>query len=102
MFKYKKDPAHEEADEKIKKLLKQYNGKVPLAVYEQLRGNSYFWETLAPHLDNEALISMVENYLKNVSYSSARPYRSYDESLLHLIPLLVKRLKEKDECILPE
>lgn len=64
--------------------------------WQGMRTNSFEQEELIPLLDNDALCSFAEYCLKNCRPRDRRPSIVYDDAVLHVIvPLLLKRLKEK-------
>lgn len=87
---------YEREEQRIDEMLKNaLGGKISKFQMDNARGNSYFWEKVIPHLNDEALIWISKEYLKNVSCDDSRPYRSYNEAVMLMIaPLLLKRLEE--------
>jgi len=97
-FKFPRSSDHDkwlDARNKIEGIIRP-NRKLSANDIENLRLNSYEWETIIPHLDDGALIKTAGLYLHNVSLDQSRPYRSYNEAVLGMIaPLLVERLKDR-------
>ena len=64
--------------------------------WKELRINSFEQEELYSLLDNDALCRMTEHCLNNCRPRDRKPSIVYDDAVLHvLVPLLLKRLKEK-------
>lgn len=71
-------------------------GNITLAEWDSLRMNSWESELLVPKLDNEALISVTEHFVKNCTFRERRPFTTYSDALCGLIaPELARRLGGK-------
>ncbi|MGG4031697.1 hypothetical protein ABEV77_20115 [Bacillus subtilis] len=69
-------------------------GSVTLERYKNIRANSNGFEALYPKLNDEALIHVAKNHLKNILLK--RKPVTYEESLAACIaPELIKRLELK-------
>jgi hypothetical protein len=67
-------------------------GSVTPEELAELRCNSWEWEALVPAMNNDALLGRMEHALKNCSVDKARPFATYNESVVgQFAPELMKR-----------
>lgn len=66
-----------------------------------MRGNSWEFEAIYPLLDNEALCYVAQTVLDNClprKGAAHKPCTTYDEAAVNVfLPLLIKRLREKED-----
>lgn len=71
-------------------------GNVTLAEIQEIRCNSWEWESLVPAFDDEAFVDRMQYALDNCAQSKTRPFTVYDDAVKGLYaPELLKRFKER-------